>query len=315
VALINQWRYSLMTEKLTAAMQIARRVYSLAQEQNDAALMIEAYNALAMTLYFSGDFESARQCTMHGIQIWQSRGAQSYALELHGSLVTCLCFKAGSDWHVGEITSCQATIAEAISLAKELKDALSLAASQYWAANFAYNGRNIAEVDRLASDLIELSTRHNFSYWLAHGTVWRGWAPSASGNTAEGILWIEQGIRDVRATGTVLGVPGLLAKKAEALHLGGRTPEALEAIDEAKALADRFEIRSSFSTLHQLRAVFLAALGADETQIEASFCEAIRIAKEQKSVSLAKRAEVTYAEYRRQKASGLGGRGLRLPLC
>ena len=48
-----------MTEKLTAARQIARRVYSLAQEQNDAALMIEAYNALAMTLYFSGYFESA----------------------------------------------------------------------------------------------------------------------------------------------------------------------------------------------------------------------------------------------------------------
>ena len=44
-------------------------------------------------------------------------------------------------------------------------------------------------------------------------------------------------------------------------------------------------------------------MGADETQIEASFCEAIRIAKEQKSVSLATRAEATYAEYRRQKAS------------
>jgi len=55
-------------------------------------------------------------------------------------------------------------------------------------------------------------------------------------------------------------------------------------------------------------------LGADETQIEASFQEAIRIAKEQKSVSLEKRAEATYAEYRRQKASGSGGRGIRLPL-
>src|SRR5262245_63590720 len=44
-----------------------------------------------------------------------------------------------------------------------------------------------------------------------------------------------------------------------------------------------------------------------------SFCEAIRIAKEQKSVSLEKRAEATYAEYRRQKASGSGGRGFRLP--
>jgi Ser/Thr protein kinase RdoA (MazF antagonist) len=49
-------------------------------------------------------------------------------------------------------------------------------------------------------------------------------------------------------------------------------------------------------------------------QIEASFQEAIRIAKEQKSVSLEKRAEATYAEYHRQKASGSGGRGFRLPL-
>jgi hypothetical protein len=60
--------------------------------------------------------------------------------------------------------------------------------------------------------------------------------------------------------------------------------------------------------------VFLAAIGAEESKIEASFSEAIRIAKEQKSVSLAKRAEATYAEYRRQKASGSGVRGLRLPL-
>ena len=35
----------------------------------------------------------------------------------------CLCFKALSDWHywhLGEIASCQATMAEGISLAKEL---------------------------------------------------------------------------------------------------------------------------------------------------------------------------------------------------
>jgi hypothetical protein len=36
--LIGQWRYSLMTDKLTSTMQIAKRVYSLAQERNDAAL-------------------------------------------------------------------------------------------------------------------------------------------------------------------------------------------------------------------------------------------------------------------------------------
>jgi len=55
-------------------------------------------------------------------------------------------------------------------------------------------------------------------------------------------------------------------------------------------------------------------MGAEEAQIEASFREAIRIAREQKSVSLEKRAKGSYAEYRRQKASGSEGRGFRLPL-
>jgi hypothetical protein len=56
-------------------------------------------------------------------------------------------------------------------------------------------------------------------------------------------------------------------------------------------------------------------MGADHTQIEASFCAAIGTAKEQKSISLGKRAEATYAEYGRQKASALGRQRFRLPLC
>jgi hypothetical protein len=51
-----------------------------------------------------------------------------------------------------------------------------------------------------------------------------------------------------------------------------------------------------------------------DAKVEASFREAIRIAKEQKSISLEKRAEETYAEYRRRKASASGGRGFRLLL-
>jgi hypothetical protein len=55
--------------------------------------------------------------------------------------------------------------------------------------------------------------------------------------------------------------------------------------------------------------------GADDVQIEASFHAAIRIAKEQNSLSLATRSEDTFAEYRRQKPRALGGQGLRRPLC
>jgi hypothetical protein len=52
----------------------------------------------------------------------------------------------------------------------------------------------------------------------------------------------------------------------------------------------------------------------EETQIVASFCAAIHTAPEQKSISLEKRAEGTYTEYRRQKARGSEGRRFRVPL-
>ena len=94
----------------------------------------------------------------------------------------------------------------------------------------------------------------------------------------------------------------------------GGTAETLEATSEAEAMAERSEGRWWSAELHRLRGMFLAALGADERQIETAFCEAIGIANQQKSISLAKRAEATYAEYRRQKASALGGQEFHLPL-
>ena len=315
VALIGQWRHSLVTDKLSATMRIAHRVYSLAREQNEPALMIGAYRALAGTLYFLGDFETAREYAMRGVEIWRSGGVQSPVEEVVAPAVACLYFEAWSEWQLGESASCHANMAEAISLAKELNDTHGLALALYFAAGLAHFERNPAEVERLASDLIALSTRHNFAYFLAGAAILRGWARSASGHAVQGISGIENGIENYQAHGwAIVTVPLWLALKAEALHLAYRTSEALEVIREAEALGERSEERWWHAELYRLRGVFLAAVGADENQIEASFCAAIKIAREQKSVSLAKRAEATYAEYRRQKASASGGRGFRLSL-
>jgi predicted ATPase len=205
-------------------------------------------------------------------------------------------------------------MAEAISLAKELNDMHGLAEALAFAGILGSLKRDAAEVDHVASDLIELSTRHHFEQWLTAGQIFRGWARSVASDTAEGISCIENGMENWRATGITLIMPFLLAVKAEAFHLAGRTSEALKAISQAEALAERSGERWWSAELQRLGGVFLAAMGADEVQIEASFCAAIRIATEQKSVSLVRRAEATYAEYRRQKASALEWHGFRLPL-
>jgi adenylate cyclase len=196
-----------------------------------------------------------------------------------------------------------------------LNDLHGLAVALHHAGELGYRERNPMEVERLASELIELSTRQNFTHFRGIGAALLGWARSASGLTAQGVLWIEDGVEELRASGTVLGMVSSLTLKAEAFYLADRTSEALETIKEAEAMVEASEARGWSAELYRLRGVFLARLGADETQIEGAFREAIRTAKEQKSISWMKRAEATYAEYRSQKASGLGGRGFRLPLC
>jgi len=310
-ALIGKWRYCLTNGKMTAAIEAAKQVYSVAHEQSDVALLTGAYNALACTTYFLGDFEKAREYAILGVQIWRSTLVHSPVQEVDAPVVSCLFHKSLSEWHLQEITSCHEAMAEAISLAKELNDMAALTNALFNSGILAHFERDVAQAGRSASDVIELSTRHNLPFWLAIGSILRGWVLSVSGESVEGISWIEQGIKDYRAPGSTLGLPLFLALKAEALFAANRSSEALE----AEAVAQKCEVRFWSAELQRLRAVFLAASGAEETQIEPSFREAIRIAKEQKSISLEKRAEASYAEYRRQKASGSGGRGFRLPLC
>jgi len=118
-ALQGQYRFCLMTHKLTAALHIAERVHALAQKQHDAALMIGACSSLAATLYFLGDFENARRHATRGIEIWRSRTAQLQVEEAYAPAVVCLDFLGLTEWQFGETASCQQTMEEAIALAKE----------------------------------------------------------------------------------------------------------------------------------------------------------------------------------------------------
>jgi hypothetical protein len=127
VALMGQWRHSTITDRLSVALQIAKRICTLAQQQNEPALMIGACAAMAITHYFLGDFETSGRYVKHGLDIWRSGGAQPAPEEVDVPADACLCYDAVLKWHSGETASSRATIEEAISLAKELNDMHGLA--------------------------------------------------------------------------------------------------------------------------------------------------------------------------------------------
>ena len=72
-----------------------------------------------------------------------------------------------------------------------------------------------------------LSTEQGFSFWLAWGTIFRGWALAEQEQVEEGITQIRQGLDAWRAVGTALGWPYFLALLAEAYGKEGQAEEGL----------------------------------------------------------------------------------------
>jgi tetratricopeptide (TPR) repeat protein len=303
-ALVGRWRYSLMSDKLSRTLQLAEEVHSLAQARNDSALLIGAYDALGATLLHLGDFERARRFATRGVEIWRSRALLSGLEELMAPAIACLCTQAETKWHFGEIALCRGTLSEAKSLAKKLNDVHGLVQALSVGGFIAYCERKPSEVQKIASEMLELSTRHNFAFFRSGATILRGWAQSALGDTTRGVSSVERGIEAWRANGVIIDLSLWLALKAESLHLAGLTLKALETLTEAKELIQRSEERYWCAELHRLRAVFLSELGSDWIQIEASFHAAIKTAQEQKSISLVRRAKESYAEWRAQTRKG-----------
>ena len=103
VALTGQCRSCSVTGNAAAARQFAKRLYSLAQEQKDSALMIGACVLMASATCNLGDFETSRQYTTRALQIWRSGERQSPFQEVDAPPVACLSLEAILQWHFGEI--------------------------------------------------------------------------------------------------------------------------------------------------------------------------------------------------------------------
>ena len=109
-----------MTDKLSATMQIAQRIHSLARQLNESAIKVGASRAPVPTVYSLGDFATGWEYAPGGVEIWRSGELQSPVREVTAPVFICLCLQALSEWHLGGTASCQTTMKEGICLAKLL---------------------------------------------------------------------------------------------------------------------------------------------------------------------------------------------------
>ena len=103
------------------------------------------------------------------------------------------------------------------------------------------------------SSYCALVAEQGFPYFLAWGTIWRGWALAEQGQGEEGIAQIRQGLAAMRATGAEHGLTYFLALLAEVYGKVGQTEEGLTVLTEALAVVNKTGERVYEAELYRLK--------------------------------------------------------------
>jgi class 3 adenylate cyclase/tetratricopeptide (TPR) repeat protein len=211
------WRFYMVRAELQTTSELGEQLFSLAQRVQDPALLLEANRVMGLTMYWLGEMAPARAHLEQGTALYDPQQHRSHAF-VYGQDpgVACRCLAAWPIWVLGYPDQALQSIHEALTLAQELTHPYSLVYALSMGVLVHQFRREAQAVQERAEELIGLSTENGFPFWLAYGTILRGWALTAQGEGAEGIDQMRQGLVAHRATGAELQRPYFLSLLAEA---------------------------------------------------------------------------------------------------
>jgi predicted ATPase len=290
--LYGLFRFHMVRAELQATRELAEQLFSLAQRIQDPALLLEAHRVMGQTMYWLGEMAPAREHLEQGMALYDPQQHRSHAF-VYGQDpgVACRGSAAWPTWVLGYPDQALQSTNEALTLAQELTHPFSLAFALVHATLLHQFRREAQAVQERAEALMALSTEQGFPYWLAYGTILRGWALNVQGAGAEGIAQVNQGFVNYQATGGEIHRPYFLGLLADAYGKVGQPEEGLKVLAEALAIVDNTGERNWEAELHRLKGELLLAL-SEENQAEAEACfhKAVDIARRQSAKSFELRA-------------------------
>jgi class 3 adenylate cyclase/predicted ATPase len=331
--LFGLWWFYEVRADLQAAHEIAEQLLDMAQRGADPVDLMQAHRVIGHTLLWSGEFTPALVHFEQAIALYDSQRDRSLALS-YGQEPGVLSrgFAAHVLWYLGYPDRALKTMGEALSQGREVAHPLSLAFALDHTAWLHQYRRQPAETRERAEEDMRFSGEQGFPFFLAQGTILRGWALAEQGQNAEGIAQICQGLAAHEATGALLGRPYWTSLLALAYGKGGQAEEALRVLDEALAMTHDQHVWKA--ELHRLRGeLLLVRLGGGDDakvaptdvpavtrvgrsidQAESCFRRAIDIAREQRAKSLELRAGTSLARVWERQGKRVEAQDLLSPI-
>lgn len=288
------WVSHKVRSELHEARQLAEQLLAMAEHSGDAALLLQAYQAISVTSLCLG--EPRRCCGQIElaaniyVQQQHAGNAQVYGQD---PCVATAAFGALALWITGDEAAALACSERALRLARELSQPSTLALALHFAAMLHQLRDQPELVARFADEAVRISNDNSFSLWQAGGAVLQGWALAALGNGAVGIAQMRGGIDAWLATGSGTYYTYFLGLLADGLLRDGREQDAMVAIDQALTAAADMPEGLYQAELYRLKGRCLLTICQDESSrrmAAEALGRAVAIAEAQGAVAFNTRA-------------------------
>ena len=262
--------------------------------QGDEALPA-AHRMLGFALLLEGDFSRAETSLTQSLAPYAVHRSLLSATppSLGIPLAEALSHLSLAQWFLGRPREALKHSTDSLTLARRFNDPFTRVFTVYRACFLHVFRREPAATRELAHELVELSNRHGFLFFIAAGMFLEGQALTAQDRAAEGLQMMSGGLDGVWASGLEVGRPRNLALLAEACGRSELVDQGLSLIKEGLAAVEITGERHYESELHRIQGELLRLAGAPEEEIEESQLQALALARRQVSISLELRAAIS----------------------
>jgi predicted ATPase len=281
------------------AYELAEQLLRRAQSESDSTHLLLAHTALGSACYDMGKLLPAREHKETAISLYDPTRHGPVAVRTSFDVKGFdISYVAMTLWLLGYPDQALKRANEAVEFARTLSHPLTLAGVEFFRGTVEYSRHEAPAAQMSAERTIALSAEHGFTFWLAVGTILRGWAMAQQGLDEDGIVLMEEGLAAFRATRAGTGLPRRLSMLAEACIQSGRLNDGLNVLAEALANVQETETEGRLyeAEIYRLKGELL--LRRDDSSIpEAWSCfqQAIEIARRQSAKSLELRATMSLA--------------------
>jgi class 3 adenylate cyclase/predicted ATPase len=294
------------------AHELGERLIVMAQSLHDPALLLEGRFGVGITLYYLGDFVASREQCTQGLMLYDTQQHRSRAAFFgQDTGVACYMYEALALWLLGYPDQARHRSREGLTLAQQLAHPFSLTFALLHGAVLHVARREGQATQEVSEAALTLATEQGFAFWLAWGTFLRGWALTTQGDEREGIAQMCQGLEATRSIGAEVGRSGFLALLAAAYGAAAQPEKGLEVLAEALSVVNDKGERYYEAEIHRLTGELLLACFSDQQAAsEASFHQALVVARAQQAKSWELRAAVSLGRLWQQQGKRTAARQL-----